>query len=64
MHVVLRDADGQEFEVGYDYFEDLDSGSKETLFWIESPNEVLTLKLEPKTVQKLVAAIQFIKDSI
>ena len=60
MKVVLKDGDSKDFDVGYQRVYDDESGSDISVFYIETSEETVSLKMSRKNLGQLSATIQFL----
>ena len=64
MKVTLKDDDGKKFDVGLEYIYNHEAERDELLFWIDSPEEAVTLKVSKKIADQIAGAIQFMKGNV
>ena len=64
MKVTLKDDDNKKFDVGLDYIFNHETETDELLFWIDSSEEAVTLKVSKKIVNQIVSTILFLKGNL
>lgn len=64
MKVTLKDEDGKKFDIGLEYIYNHESEADELLFWVDTPEEAVTLKVTKKIADQIASAIQFMKGNV
>lgn len=64
MKIEMRDLDQLVFEVGYELFQDDETGYMEPLFWIDCPKEQVTLKMNKANLTKLINGMIYLRDNL
>lgn len=63
MKVTLKDIDGKKFDIGLDTIYNPDEEKDVLLFWIDTPEETVTLKVSDKIVKQIISSIQFLQSN-